>query len=366
MLLIVQPWFSAVGHPAQSLINTAKTVGARSGIAYLISVISNSDLVETAKEELQQLGEVVEYPVKTDSVREGTVKALLSIKTLLVTDFSIDRIFFLDAHLVLLAALWPFCYQKRIKRLSVTYLMGPERVARYKIVKVLIEKFLKRKEVSLFLRTEELVIDWKKVFPESSIKCLPSLEIPTDDVLPDRFRLPNEVIHFGILGQIRAGKSIEWLVPVFKNNPYLGKLIIAGTFNNPKQKQALAVLAGFEGFQDKFLTEEELLSRAIEQDYLLMLYDNWDHRMEGAVMYLAARVNRPVIVYNKGWCGRMVHTYKNGLIAPDSRSDFDDFIKQVPRADSVEYKHLLKGMHDFKMAHSGATALNAFLEVLQD
>ena len=366
MLLIVQPWFSAVGHPAQSLINTAKTVGARSGIAYLISVISNSDLVETAKEELQQLGEVVEYPVKTDSVREGTVKALLSIKTLLVTDFSIDRIFFLDAHLVLLAALWPFCYQKRIKRLSVIYLMGPERVARYKIVKVLIEKFLKRKEVSLFLRTEELAIDWKRVFPQSSIKCLPSLEIPIDDVLPISSRFSHEIIQFGILGQIRTGKSIEWLVPVFKNNPSLGKLIIAGTFNNPAQRQALAVLEGFEGFQDKFLTEKELLSRAIEQDYLLMLYDNWDHRMEGAVMFLAARVNRPVIVYNKGWCGRMVHTYKNGLIAPDNRSDFGGFIKQVPRSDSVEYKHLLKGMHNFKIAHSGATALNAFLEVLQD
>ena len=366
MLLIVQPWFSAVGHPAQSLINTARTIGARSDISYLISSSTDYGSYKIAKDKLQELGKVVEYPVKTDSVREGTVKALLSLRKLISSDFSIDRIFFLDAHLVLLAVLWPFCYQKRIKRLSITYLMGPERVARYKIIRVLIKKFLKRKEVSLFLRTEELAIDWKRIFPQSSIKCLPSLEIPTDEVLSLSSRFSHEVIHFGVLGQIRTGKSIEWLVPVFKNDTSLGKLTIAGTFNNPVQRQALTVLEGFEGFQDKFLIEEELLSRAIEQDYLLMLYDNWDHRMEGAVMYLAARVNRPVIVFNKGWCGRMVANYKNGLIAPDNRSDFYDFIKQVPRSDSVEYQHLLKGMHDFKIAHSGATALNAFLKVLQD
>ena len=81
-LIIVQPWFSAVGHPAQSLINTAKIIGARSDIAYLISSSTDYGSYKIAKDKLQELGKVVEYPVKTDSVREGTVKALLSIKTL--------------------------------------------------------------------------------------------------------------------------------------------------------------------------------------------------------------------------------------------------------------------------------------------
>jgi hypothetical protein len=61
----------------------------------------------------------------------------------------------------------------------------------------------------------------------------------------------------------------------------------------------LSALLDFEGFLEKYLSEEDLIHIASEQDYLFMLYDNWDHRMEGAVMFLAARVNKPVIVYKK-------------------------------------------------------------------
>ena len=112
MLIVVQPWFSAVGHPAQSLINTAKNIGKCYEVLYLISITLNSRLANIAKKELQHLGSVVAYPVKTDSVREGTLKAFLSIKRLLDTNLSIDRIFFLDAHLVLLAVIRSYCHRR--------------------------------------------------------------------------------------------------------------------------------------------------------------------------------------------------------------------------------------------------------------
>jgi hypothetical protein len=109
--------------------------------------------------------------------------------------------------------------------------MGPERVTRYGVVKYLIGRFLKRKEVVLFLRTEELVADWKKAFPEARIKCLPTLEIPLDQKLVVEEHLPSKIIRLGVLGQIRTGKSLEWLVPLFKNNPTTGKLTVAGAFS---------------------------------------------------------------------------------------------------------------------------------------
>jgi len=133
-------------------------------------------------------------------------------------------------------------------------------------------------------------------------------------------------------------------VPLFKSNPLLGKLTVAGAFSQPVERKRLAVLEEFEGFQDKFLNEEELLSIASEQDYLLMLYDNWDHRMEGAVMFLAATVNRPVIVYDKGWCGRMVKTYGNGVYAPQDHDHFIKFVESLPQYGSDEYQKLLKGV----------------------
>lgn len=365
MLLVIQPWFSAVGHPAQSLVNTAKIIGKKKKITYLISAISGLENVANAKRKLQQFGNVVDYPVKTDSVREGTLKALVVLRRLVAANLTIDRIFFLDAHLVLLAALWPFYYQRRIKTLSVVYLMGPERITRYGILKWLLTLFLRRREVVLFLRTEELAEDWQKAFPKARIRCLPSLEMPVDQAFDTKARMSSETIRLGVLGQIRTGKSLEWLVPLFKNNPSLGKLTIAGTFNNVAERQALSVLDGFEGFENKFLTEDELLSRAIEQDYLLMLYDNWDHRMEGAVMFLAARVNRPVIVYDKGWCARMVRTYGNGVLAPDDHGRFSEFVRALPVSGTDGYNKLLDGVSVFRRAHTGESIRNAFLDAIQ-
>ncbi len=365
MIVIVQPWFSAFGHPAQSLVNLARLVVGQKEIFYLISVISGNTSIEEAKDKLKLLGKVVDFSVNTPSIREGTLKALSSLKKLFTSDKSIDSVLFLDAHLVLLAALWPFYAKKRIRRLGVVYLKGPERVTQYRAIKYLLSMFLKRKEVVLFLRTEELVADWKEVFPQANIKCFPSVELHFDDELVVVQQVPSNIIRLGVLGQIRPGKSLEWLVPLFREHRSMGKLRIAGAFSQPTDHELLSLLDGFEGFQDKFLNEEELLSVASEQDYLLMLYDNWDHRMEGALMFLAARVNRPVIVYDKGWCGRMVRTYSNGVLAPSDHGQFSAFVKRLPYSGSDEYMKLLEGVSAFRQAHSGDSIRISFLDAIE-
>ena len=175
----------------------------------------------------------------------------------------------------------------------------------------------------------------------------------------------SDEISLGVLGQIRSGKGLEWLVPFFSKNNDNAKLTVAGAFYHPDDRIKFANLFEFNGFIEKYLSESELIGIASKQDYLLMLYDDWDHRMEGAVMYLAARVNKPVIVYNKGWCGRMVRTFGNGLFAPDAQDDFDRFVTNLPHRGSKEYEALLKGVLAFKHAHSGASSQDVFLDVLQ-
>ena len=366
MIVIVQPWFSAVGHPAQSLLNLAKIMGNQSEIIYLISVMHDSLSVELAKRKLISFGRVLECKVKTPSVREGTLKTLTALKHLIISNNSIDRVFFLDAHLVLLSILWPLYRFDKIKRVGVVYLLGPERIASSSILKYLINRFLKRSEVMLFLRTDELVFDWKKAFPAACIKCLPSLEIPPEYEFVVDENLSSSIVRIGVLGQLRSGKSLEWLVPIFIKNPTLAKLTVAGGFSSPSERRKLAILEDFEGFEDKYLDEDVLLRLASEQDYLLMLYDEWDSRMEGAVMFLAARVNRPVIVYNKGWCGRMVETYGNGLYSPTDQNKFIDFVKNLPKFNSQEYKNLLRGVSKFKKAHSGNCIKLAFLDAINN
>lgn len=361
-LIIIQPWFLALGHPAQSLLNTAKTIGVNSDISYLIPSKENLNSFDSVKCQLKKLGAVVEYPVQTESLREGTVKALTSIRKLLSSDKALNRIFFIDAHLILLAALWPFFYQKKIKRIGVLYLAGPEGVVINRFKKVLVDRFLQRKEVLLFLRTDELVIDWQKEFPKSTIKSLPSLEIPSNYALSLNNKQDNNTINFGIIGQIRTGKSIERIVPLFQQDPSIGRLTVAGAFADKSQRVALNLLYSFEGFQDKFLTEDELLKSAAMQDYLLMLYDKWDSRMESAIMFVAARVNKPVIVYDKGWAGRMVRTYGNGVSAASEEIDFLKFLKGLPNPTSHEYQKLIDGVAKFREAHASENVRDVFLQ----
>ena len=97
-----------------------------------------------------------------------------------------------------------------------------------------------------------------------------------------------------------------------------------------------------------------------------MLYDNWDHRMEGAVMFLAARVNRPVIVYGSGWCGRMVTEYGNGIIFPNNQTLIPELLKSLPAVTSPAYDSLLQGVKRFRQDHSGEVVRTAFLNAIKE
>ena len=114
----------------------------------------------------------------------------------------------------------------------------------------------------------------------------------------------------------------------------------------------------------KFLSEVEMEKISCKQDYLLMLYDKWDKRMEAATLYLAARINRPVIVYKDGWCGRMVETYGCGLFAPKNIDNLSDYFRNLPRPGTVLYSKLLAGLELFRIAHNGDTVCHLFIKNL--
>jgi hypothetical protein len=192
---------------------------------------------------------------------------------------------------------------------------------------------------------------------------LPSLEIPdTFEAVPPP--APAAVLQLGVIGQIRAGKGLEYLVPLFTSRPDLGRLAVAGTFFNRAQQEAMPELQAFPTFRNEFLSEEAMTALARDQHYLVMLYENWDARMEAATLYLAARVNRPVVAYDAGWCGRMVRTYGCGVLAPSSREDLAAFFLALPKIGTPGYSLLLAGMDRFRRAHAGESVRNAFLSQL--
>jgi hypothetical protein len=357
-LLIIQPWFDAIGHPAQSLINMASAIGRDVRVEYLVSSSSESGGFLDSMEKLRAWGEVESYVATTSTGDSNTVRALWALWRMRLKGHQYQRIFFFDESLFALALLWPFfSLWLPVERLGVLHLFGPRLGRRDWFANFVIGRFLKRREVRFYLRTEELATAWRDAFKtveSGHIRFLPSLEIPDDEPRQSLAR-SSDTLAFGIIGQIRVGKSIEWLVPAFQDNATLGKLTVAGEFFSPRCREQLSVLYGFDGFFNRFMSESEMLERAAEQDYLLMLYDQWDKRMESAVLYLAARVNRPVIVYGDSWSGRMVREFGCGVVVPTDRQQAIDLLRSIPRSGSDEYARLLDGMTAFRDAHSVET-----------
>jgi len=357
-LLIIQPWFCAIGHPAQSLNNLASAIGKDERVHYLVSHdIGASEYFLSSMKSLNRWGEVKSFVTTSQVAPSNTVRALLTLWRMRFKGHQYKRIFFFDESLFELALWWPlFCFWYPVERIGVLHLFGPnlDMARRNWWARFVIRRFLKRREVRFYLRTEELATTWRDAFntvAAGQIRHLPSLEIP-DDVPPQYPKRFSDTLAFGIIGQIRVGKGVEWLVPAFQKNAALGKLTVAGEFNMPQTREQLSVLSGFDGFVNCFMSESDMLERAAEQDYLLILYDLWDKRMESAVLYLAARVNRPVVVYGDSWCGRMVREFGCGVVAPVDHEATVDLLRRVPRPGSAVYAELLKGMAEFRQAHS--------------
>lgn len=353
-VMIVEPWFTAVGHPAQSLLNTARALKNHDRTRFLASRPKpEATPLKDIGSMLDRICDMTWFSVPGDSLAVGTLLAVyhLVLRARNESQTRID-VFFLDAHLLVLSVCVPLIrwLAPNIDQIGCLLLWGPERVGSNSMTRRIAQSFILAPQTRLFLRTEELAAAWRSVFSASSpekIAALPSLEVSRDEVLPSVPAIEGPS-RFGLFGQIRPGKGIEWLVPLFAKHPGIGMLRIAGKASDARFGQELAALHTFPGFENRFVSEAELLELASSVDYLLVLYDRWDHRMEAATFYLAARASKPVICYSQGWCGRMVESFGCGVAVPPTHLVGADFFASLPTRDSAAYKKLLAGIGAFR------------------
>lgn len=362
-VVIVQPWFTAFGHPAQSTLNTARVLGKRMDVQYLIEDPRKKPEFAGMAEQLERFSPVRTFRTIGESLATKTLCA--SVALVRQRKDLPGRIFFLDASLIVLSIVWPFLkfFLPTERMVSMVYLRGPEDVMEHPVKRRLVRYLLSQPEVRFYLRTEELAASWRTAFPQvpgSRIDTIPSLEIP-DEPLVRMSKSDERRSRFGIVGQIRPGKSIEWLAPLFKESPDLGALLIAGQYFPGKEGDLENVLKDFPSFTNQFLSEQEMIRLAASQDYLVMLYDNWDVRMEAATLFVAARAGVPVLVYDEGWCGRMVREYGCGLGVSRTPRPAKGFFASLPARDSDAYKELLDGICRFREAFSGQRTRNSFI-----
>lgn len=85
-----------------------------------------------------------------------------------------------------------------------------------------------------------------------------------------------------------------------------------------------------------------------------------DTRMEAATVFLAARAGKPVIVYDEGWCGRIVRQFGCGLAVSRAPHLNSTFFPQLPQRDQTEYRKL-ESMLRFRKTHTGSSLRGEFL-----
>ena len=248
------------------------------------------------------------------------------------------RTLFLDGHLLALGLLWGL-FRSVLPSPALALLApeGPERYAGSVWRRLLVRRLLARSDVSLFLRTDELAAAWREAFgltARAAIGVLPTLELVGAAPLPVRSDRPGPA-RFAVIGQVRPGKGLDWLIPTFCDHRDLGTLLVAGSLSTENVRTSMPELRGYPHFIERFLPEKELLDLATEQDWLLTLYDEWDTRMEAATLFLAARAGCPVVAYDEGWCGRVVRTFGNGVLVPRTQRPGPDFFRTLPARSSA-------------------------------
>lgn len=365
-LLIVQPWFGAIGHPAQSLSNTLRTLAPVANIDYLVSEDPHFQHHANLALALGSGQRLFRFAVSGSALKDNTVRCLWHLARRIRSFRKARCVLFFDMDLVVIAKRWRFFAPlMNVKQLSLLHLSGPEQFPPGGSARRRIGRLLERPDVVLCVRTLELEKDWVAAFPEvdpSRIRTLPTLEIPEVQDIPVRPRARRADLRFGVLGQLRRGKSLDVLVPLFTARPDIGVLKVAGSFASPAEREALHFLQEFPDFEERYFDDTSLLQLTAAQDYIVVLYDLWDKRMESAVLYLAMRANRPILAYSEGWCERMIQEFGCGVSVVQAGLDLGAFLAALPVPGSVEYTALIDGVARFRAAHRADVLLPRFVD----
>ena len=107
-LLIVQPWFSAIGHPAQSLFNTLRTLALVADIDYLVSEDPNFQHHANLALALGPGQRLFRFVVSGSALKDNTVRCLWHLARRFRSFREARCVLFFDMDLVTIAKRWWF------------------------------------------------------------------------------------------------------------------------------------------------------------------------------------------------------------------------------------------------------------------
>ena len=98
-LLIIEPWFCAVGHPAQSLLNLASAIGKDERVAYLVSSSQEPGIFLDSMVQLRARGEVETFVAENPTGESNTSGALWALLRMRLKGRKYQRVLFFDESL---------------------------------------------------------------------------------------------------------------------------------------------------------------------------------------------------------------------------------------------------------------------------
>jgi hypothetical protein len=349
--ILVQPWFSAQGHPAQSLLNLSRIVPPGRISLILVSAFdSNSPFAEIA-DKISHLLPLRSFGpgMRGNNLRRNTLLAGLTLLALFFKGkiSRNNRLFFVDGDIYAFCALACLGVFIVFPSPILIILHGPGLVSRHPLVGRLVGKILRWTRSKIFLRSPTHLTQWQQFQKGAAFYLLPPVEGAFNNFISHCDVLPEGPIRVGVIGQIREGKSIPQLLVLSDVAPDDLAVVVCGPLSERPMSELSAYIHGRSDVRIGFMSEMQMLRLAGEQDYLSCLFENdWDIHSESATFWLAIKVLKPVLSFDEGWVADMIRQTGCGVII--KRSDFQMLADIIPKRDTIEYRRLLKIIQNYR------------------
>jgi glycosyltransferase involved in cell wall biosynthesis len=324
----------------------------------ILAYVTNNDPAQvTILDELARIGSLEVIYGRKLSMPAGTWRTYQYLPALLRRRPEIRQVLFLDAALSILAP--SLLFRPLPGRCPVTAIQvwGPEAEQVGNRLKVGLKRLIyplatQYRPLKLILRSPELTASWRQsglVAPEACLE-LPTLERIVDQVPPGKLPLADrDDLIFSLLGHLRPQKNIARLIPLFRDGMAPGRLHLAGPLPPYGAGANLPELVAGAGeriiFRPEYLPELELDKIGASAHYNLMLYVDWDDRMESGMVFTSARQGTPIIGRRTGWIGRMITEYELGYaIDPYNVDEIRACLNNCALPGSAEYRRFEAGI----------------------
>jgi glycosyltransferase involved in cell wall biosynthesis len=374
-LLLVQPWFSAPGHPAHYTLLITRALKSYIPITVL-AYVSNDDPAEEWY--LRELTETVDVEIvrgRKTGLHSGTWKLYQHLFSLLKRKPEISWILFLDASMYTLTIgllLRPLFEYHRVMAIE---LMAPEahrsNFLKGSIKRLLLQLTTRYRKLRVAFRTPELAASWRQsglIAPGACLE-LPTLELANIEAPIKKHAITHrDNLTFVVAGQLFYRKNLERIVPLFRNQLVPGKLLLVGPVQEGMVSGRILTLAAESEhivFNPQFLSEPELNQFVGKAHYNLMLYVDWDERMESAMLFASIRVGTPIIGRRSGWLERMITEYELGyVIDPYDVDEICTCLSNCALPGSPDYLKFERGIHRMLADHRQEIVVPRFLSTL--